>query len=471
MTKKFTVEEAYFAAVRTDLKMFMLHSFTYLYPNKEFMDNWHIDAILHCLEQSIEGKLPRLIINLPPRQLKSFMVSIVLPAFILGMDPSARIIGISYSKELSMALSRDFRRIIESEWYQRLFPEVKPAKLTEDEFVTTAGGYRLATSVGGSLTGKGADFILLDDPIKPEDAQSEKLRESTNNWYRSTVLSRLDDKEKSVLILVMQRLHAHDLTALMEDCGGFHKLSLPAVAIINEQIPTGHDQFYARKAGEALHEARENLQILNSLKNQITPYHFAAQYQQHPEAPEGGMFRREWFKLTTTPPAIEYTDHFYVSIDTAFSTAETADYSVITLIYVNKEGLWILGVERGHWDYELLKHKVQDYIHRYGRNINFVVECAGIGISLISALKKGNLRCYHYSPTDSKTVRAAYALPIFHAGMVHILNVAGKNDWVEPYINEFMAFPHGRHDDQVDSLVQLILWLGPRHYSPPKLVG
>ena len=175
--------------------------------------------------------MPRLIINLPPRQLKSFIVSVALPAFILGMDPSAKIICISYSDDLAKALARDFKRIIESAWYRTVFPDVRPTKMTESEFVTDQGGTRYATSVGGTLTGRGGDFIIIDDPIKPEEALSDKARQSTNEWYKSTLLSRLDDKAKSVLILVMQRLHVNDLTGFVEASGGFHKLALPAIAV------------------------------------------------------------------------------------------------------------------------------------------------------------------------------------------------------------------------------------------------
>jgi len=225
-------EQAYWAAVKSNLKVFLLQAFATTYPGKEFMDNWHIDAIVYALTLAIQGKMPRLIINLPPRYLKSFIVSVVLPAFILGMDPTAKIICVSYSDELAKTLARDFRRLVESTWYQKLFPNVRLSKVTEGEIVTTAGGSRLATSVGGSLTGRGGDFIIIDDPIKAEDALSDRARQSNNEWFNTTLLSRLDDKQRSVLILVMQRLHVNDLTGFVEGSGGFHKISLPAIAIM-----------------------------------------------------------------------------------------------------------------------------------------------------------------------------------------------------------------------------------------------
>lgn len=455
---KLSKQELFLAAVRSDLKVFLRQSFNTIYPGKEFMDNWHIDAIVHSLELSIAGEMPRLIINLPPRQLKSFIASVVLPAFILGQDPTAKIICVSYSDDLAKMLSRDFRRIIESEWYQKVFPHVRPTKMTESEFVTNQGGVRYATSVGGTLTGRGGDFIIIDDPIKPEEALSDKARQSTNEWYKSTLLSRLDDKKRSVLILVMQRLHVNDLTGFVEASGGFHKLSLPAIALRDEQIPVTHTECHFRKEGDPLHGEREGMDTLEKMRDQTGTYNFSSQYQQNPECPEGGMFKRKWFKIIKQPPTIESGGYLCVSIDSALSTSETADYTAISLIYSDKNGHHVLYAERGRWDYEMLKDKALSYVQRYGKDVQFIVEAAGSGISLISTLKKAGLKCIHYYPKEGKEVRAAYALPIIHSGRVYILEEAGRNDWVEPYINEFLTFPHGRFDDQVDSLVQLLSW-------------
>lgn len=451
-------KEIYWAAVRADFKVFLQHAFRTLYPGKGFIDNWHIDAIVYCLEQSIRGNMPRLVINMPPRHLKSFIVSIALPAFILGQDESAKIICVSYSDELAKSLSRDFKRIIESEWYRQIFPNVRPTKLTENELVTDAGGGRYATSVGGTLTGRGGDFILIDDPIKPEDAYSDKIRDSVNDWYKSTLLSRLDDKEKSVLILVMQRLHVNDLTGFAEACGGFHKLSLPAIALKAESIPIGESKNYYRQAGEALHEEREGLAILENIRNQVGEYNFTAQYQQRPEAPEGGLFKRKWFNPVDNAPPLTTEGYLCVSIDSALSTSETADYSAITLIYSLPTGHYVLHAERGRWDYETLRDKILAYVKRYGKQVVFIVERAGSGISLILALRKAGLNCFDHIPNQEKLVRAAIVLPVFAAGRVFIVNKEGHNDWVEPFINEFTLFPNGKFDDQVDSLVQAIRW-------------
>ena len=459
---KMSKKELYFAAVKSDLKVFLEHSFGTIYPEKEFMDNWHIDAIIHSLEMCIEGKRPRLVINLPPRHLKSFIVSVVLPAFILGRDPTAKIICISYSDELAKTLSRDFRRIIESEWYLRLFPKVRASKMTENEFVADKGGVRYATSVGGTLTGRGGDFIIIDDPIKPEDTHSDKVRQSTNEWYKSTLLSRLDDKEKSVLILVMQRLHVNDLTGFVEGCGGFHKLSFPAIAIKDENISVSDKENYFRQEGEPLHEEREGADILDRIRDEVGSYNFAAQYQQQPECPQGSMFKRRWINIIDQPPAIDQNGYLIVSIDTAVSMSETADYTAITLTHSNKDGHFVLYSERGRWDYETLKEKTWKYVHKYGKEVYFIVESANVGISLLMALKKARFRWFSYKPKYDKATRGAYVVPVFNSGRLFVVNQAGQNDWVESFINEIVSFPNGRFDDQVDSLVQTLLWAEQR---------
>ncbi|SDH03041.1 terminase [Propionivibrio dicarboxylicus] len=456
-------ETLYWASVRDDFLVFVQQAFAFLYPGKTFDENWHIEAIIHHAMRCVAGELPRLIINLPPRQLKSFIISIALPAFVIGRDPTAKLICVSYSEDLAKSLARDFRRIVDSTWFQNVFPEVKRAKSTELEFVTDQGGFRLATSVGGTLTGRGGDIMIVDDPIKPQDALSDSLRNSANEWFRSTLLSRLDDKRYSILLIVMQRLHVNDLTGFVEAAGGFFKLSLPAIAERDETIDIRDGVAYKRLEGEALHEEREPIAILEGIRNQMGTANFAAQYQQHPEIPEGAMFKRAWFKFINKLPQPLPEGHYFVSIDTALSTAESADYSALTLIYADRNGYVICHAERGHWDYEELKRRAHSYIERFGRdNVDFIVEATGAGISLISYLRKNLLHCFSYFPKDGKQTRAAYALPTIHEGRVFILNQPGKNAWIEPYLNEFLTFPHGRFDDQVDSLVQFIIWAEKR---------
>lgn len=461
--------KAYFAAVGTDLKVFIQQAFVTLYPGKEFLDNWHVDAIVHHLEQCIRGEMPRLIINMPPRHLKSFIASVVLPAYILGRDPSAKIICISYSDDLARMLARDFRRIVESSWYQKVYPQVKPMKSTETEFATEQGGYRYATSVGGTLTGRGGDFIIIDDPIKPEDTLSDKVRQSTNEWYKSTLLSRLDDKQRSVLILVMQRLHVNDLTGFVEGSGGFTKLALSAIALKDQEIPIGQEEFYLREVGTALHEERESLATLNRIRDEVGAFNFAAQYQQRPEMPEGNLIKRKWLKTVDHAPQIDRNGYLIVSIDAAASTSDTADYTAITLIYAKDRNHTILHAERGRWDYETLKRKADRYVERFGNKIWFIIENASVGTALIYYLRGQGIYCIPHSPRNEKMYRVALVLPILQEGRLQIVRRPGHDAWVEPLISELVNFPNGRFDDQVDSITQAISWAEPKVNSRTKV--
>ena len=455
-----TNENLYWSAVASDFNTFLQHAFATIYPGKEFMGSWHIDAIVHCLEQGFEGKMPRLIINLPPRYLKSFIVSVAWPAFVMGLDPCAKIICVSYSDELARMLSRDCKRLLESGWYPRVFPNVKVTKASANEIVTSDGGGRYATSVGGTLTGRGGDFIIVDDPIKAEDALSDRARQTNNEWFKTTLLSRLDDKKRSVLILVMQRLHVNDLTGYIEGSGEFHKLSLPAIAVRDETIALSDDRHHHRRAGEPLHAELESLETLEKMRNQLGPHTFAAQYQQRPDAPEGTLIKRKYINLIKHEPNTLGNVRYWISIDSASSTSETADYSAITIGRSDRNGHVILHAERGRWDFEALLQKSVAYEVKIPR-VTFIIENAGSGISLIYALRKRRFNVFFHEPRGDKTSRVAMALPIFAEGRFFIVDREGQNHWVSPLVNELLSFPFGRFDDQVDSVAQALRWAEP----------
>lgn len=451
-------DSLYLAAVKTDLKTFIVHVMATAFKDINFMDNDHIDAVAYCLTQAFQGKQRRLLINMPPRQLKSLLVSVTLPAFILGNDPAAQIICISYSEELAKYLSRQFMRIVEMPWFKQLFPEFHLKKFSETECSTTQGGFRFATSIGGSLTGRGADFIIIDDPIKADDVRSEKSLALVNEWFRNTVSSRLDDKAFGVLIIVMQRLHIMDLSGYVLADGTFHVLSLPAIAVRGESIPIGNGRYFNRRQGDALHPERESLEVLDGIRRQMGSYNFMAQYQQSPETPEGGMFKQKWFRPYDGPSIDLRAVKLFLTIDTARSTAETADYTAIAFVAMTRFGYVVVHAERWHLEYEALKDKIVGYLRKYDRDLCLLVEYADVGISLYQHFQKIRHNVFFYPPREGKLVKAAQAVPVFESGRVWILNRDGRNDWVKPFIDEFVMFPYGRHDDWVDSLTQLLVW-------------
>jgi hypothetical protein len=180
--------------------LFLRRSLKTLNPEQRYLPNWHIRAIEYQLERIRRGEITRLIINMPPRHLKSLTVSVAFPAFLLGHEPWHRIFAISYSSDLSSKHASDFRSIVESEWYRRAFPKMRISRSLEDEVWTTARGFRRSTSVYGTLTGLGGDIFIIDDPQKPVDAQSDTQRSRLNHWVSNTLMSRLDSKQTGVIM-------------------------------------------------------------------------------------------------------------------------------------------------------------------------------------------------------------------------------------------------------------------------------
>jgi hypothetical protein len=248
-------ERKFQALLRSDFRAFVHKAFTTLCPGQNYVSTWHVEAIAWQLERARRGEIRRLIINMPPRSLKSIMASVAFPAFVLGHDPSRRIICVSYSGDLSRKHSNDFRALLESSWYRRTFPNARigPYKNSETEIELTERGFRLATSVGGTLTGRGGDIIIIDDPLKPDDALSETKRSAANQWFANTLLSRLDDRRTGAIAIVMQRVHMDDRTGfLLSQSSEWELLSFPAIAEFEETIALGNGHSHRRQFGEAL---------------------------------------------------------------------------------------------------------------------------------------------------------------------------------------------------------------------------
>jgi hypothetical protein len=214
---------AFNAVLRQDFAAFLHKSFLTLNPGIVYKPNWHVEAIVHELMQTHSGNNRRLIVNVPPRSLKSTIISVAWPAYLLGHRPELRIIVACYSDELTKKFSRDFRVLINSDWYRAAFPKANqaPIKDSETEFVTAKQGGRFATSIGGTITGRGADVLIIDDPIKAADATSLTIRDHVNDWVLNSLLSRLDNPQTGVVILTMQRLHENDLSGFLLERGGY----------------------------------------------------------------------------------------------------------------------------------------------------------------------------------------------------------------------------------------------------------
>lgn len=451
------------AVLRSNLAAFIEKAFKTVDGSQEYCRNWHIEVFADYLEKCMRGEIKRLIISVPPRSLKSLCASVAFPAFLLGHDPSKRIVCVSYSDGLASKLARDCRALMESDFYKQIFPAAKlnPAKRTEAEFETIKNGYRLATSINGTLTGRGGNMIIIDDPLKPQDALSESRRESVNQWYNNTLTSRLDNKHEGCIIIVMQRIHIHDLAAFVQEHEHWEVLNLPSIAIADETFHLSSGKVLGRKKGEALNPSLEDLNYLETTKNKIGGYNFSAQYQQCPIPDSGNIIKWEWFQPYTEIPTGHARPRIIQSWDTAMKTYDGSDYSAcVTIKQVDKQ-YYILDVFRKKLDFPSLQKQIIRQKEHFKAG-TVVIEDKGSGTSLLQSLRREHqFSAIAYNPQGSKADRIVAQSATIEAGEVFI---PAKATWLDDLRTEIVSFPYGRHDDQIDALSQGLDWAKSRPF-------
>jgi predicted phage terminase large subunit-like protein len=445
------------AILRQDFLAFVEKVFTEVSPGDRYLYHDYVAAIAYALMNLSGAESPRLIVNLPPRSLKSILVSVAYPAWILGHDPTRKIICASYSEDLARKFARDFRRVVDSRWYRDLFPSMRlsSSKASEGEMATTRGGFRLTASIGSTLTGRGGHYLIIDDPLKPLDAESDPERMRANEWFASTAISRLDDKRRGVVIVAMQRLHQDDLSGCLLGKGGYDHLSLPAIATTDESYPIGGGRFFRRRIGEVLHAERESIELLEARRREIGSRFFSAQYQQAPVPAEGAMFKAAWIKRTERLPARAEFEDVIQSWDVAAKIGSGNDWSVCTTWGLLGEQVYLIAVRRVRLEFPELRRLVLELNEAY-RPSRVLIEDANTGSALVQTLEQERVvNVVGIKPTLPKQVRASQQTAVFEAGRVLL---PADADWVGDFENELLAFPNGRHDDQVDSAVQFLAW-------------
>ena len=452
----------YESVLRNDLSTFVERSFLELNPQAMFVPGPYIDLLASALERCRTGSAKRQIINLPPRTLKSHAASVAFPAWLLGHHPSMQIICASYGQDLADKHARDCRTLMSSSFYRKLFPRtvLSAEKTSVNDFMTTAQGFRMSTSVGGVLTGRGADVIILDDILKPDDALSETRRRAANDWYFNTLLSRLNSKENGIIIIVMQRLHQEDLVGEVLEREHWDVLSLPAIAEENELYPISGplwNGFFTRKAGEALHPERDSVATYRSIRETIGDYNFKSQYQQNPISIEGGLIKRDWLRYYEELP--KNFRYVLQSWDTANKNGDANDYSACTTWGLCERKFYLLDVYRKRMNYPQLKRAATELWNRFKPN-KLLIEDKSSGTSLIQELKSAgvySVEPYVPPPGSDKYYRTSAQSVKFENGRVFLPKQAS---WLDDYIGEITAFPGGKYDDQVDSTSQALEFLG-----------
>jgi predicted phage terminase large subunit-like protein len=445
------------ALYRASFGAFTYAAFGQINPGQKLVGNWHIDVICYRLQEMVEGNSrKRFVLNLPPRTLKSCIVSACLPAWLLGRNPSARIICASYSEDLAYTFSRNCRRLLETPFFKRVFPRTRlnPRKATEAEFETTGGGYRLATSVGGTLTGRGGDILIIDDPLKANDANSPVAREAAVEWFRNTALSRLDNASESLIIVTMQRLHVDDLAGVLIE-QGWPNLVLPAIAVEDTDYVIAEDEIYHRVAGELLQPGRDSQETLDGLRQEHGSRVFAAQYQQNPTPPEGNMIKPAWLGRYEKAPERNAFRRLVLSCDPAGKDGPRNDYTAITVCGVQDKTIHLLQVTRGHWTVMQMRDRIVALVREWQADLAIVEDTAS-GMGLIQLLQERSLNVIGRRSKDDKETRLARHQGRFEAGRILLPK---ESPWLAEFESELLAFPNDRHDDQVDALLLFLDWL------------
>lgn len=455
-------QRVYQAILHTDFRAFVEYVFGLLRPDQPFKPNWHIDAMAHKVSQVASGEVKRLIITVPPRHLKSIIASVALPAWYLGHNPSERVVAVSYSADLARTHANDFRRVVNDPLYQAVFPKMRVSRETDNEIQTTLRGRRYATSIQGTLTGRGGNLIVIDDPLKPGDAESEVSRARVIDWYRSTLVTRPDDKQLARTVVVMQRVHVDDLVGyLLEQDGGFEVLNLPAIAQSTATYDLGGGRTHTREMGDLLHPAHEPADVLLGIKKSMGSMLFSAQYQQAPEPVGGKIIQRKMLQYYTEVER-RSTDRIVLSWDIALSESETGDYSAGVVLLNRGETYYVLEVLRGKFPFEKLKEKILDMKKRHGK-ASLLIEQSPISHGLIQSIQEKLVNVVDIRPDRDKRARLISQIDLFEGGSILLPKDA---PWLDAFKAELLSFP-GRHDDQVDALTQGLAWNREVWKPPP----
>src|SRR5580704_3202604 len=468
---------------------FVLQAWHVAEPAAPFVEGWHIGAIIEHLEAVSRGQIRNLLINVPPRHMKSLLVSVFWPAWEWIRHPERRWLYSSYGAHLSIRDSVKCRRLIESPWYRALWGHV--FSLTGDQnakmrFDNDRSGYRLSTSVGGSVTGEGGDRIVCDDPHKVDEVESDAVRKTAIDWWDVAMSTRVNDPKTSAMVIVMQRCHQRDLSGHLLEKGNFEHLCLPAEYEGPSRATSIGFSDPRTELDELLWFERFGPQEIADLKVSLGSYAAAGQLQQRPSPAGGGIIKRWWFKFWQPPGAnlppilvrfqdgsvqqiiaheASRVDEQVQSWDCAFKDLETSDYVVGQVWGRFGPNFLLLDQVRARMDCPATVKAVQEMSAKWPGCCAKLIEDKANGSAVIQMLANKIPGILPVNPSGGKIARASAISPLIEAGNVYLPHPQ-LYPWVNDFIEECAAFPNGAHDDQVDAMTQVILrW----HMTPPQV--
>ena len=460
---------------------FVLQAWHVVEPATPFIEGFHIGAIIEHLEAVSRGQIRNLLINVPPRHMKSLLVSVFWPAWEWLRNPHLRYLYSSYGASLSIRDSVKCRRLIESPWYQSRWADrfaLTTDQNTKGRFDNNRTGYRLSTSVGGAVTGEGGDRIVCDDPHNVQDAESDSIRTATLEWWDVAMSTRQNDPKTTAMVIVMQRCHQRDLAGHLLEKGNWEHLCLPAEYEGSTRTTSIGWRDPRRQHGELLWPERFGQNEITELKINLGSYAAAGQLQQRPSPAGGGIFKRHWFRYfqprgANLPPVlVRMPDGSQVSIpavelprqveetiqswDCSFKDLDTSDY-VVGQVWGRIGARFLLGDQiRERLDCPGTVKAVRGMREKWQGTMAILIEDKANGSAVIQMLSHEIPGILPVNPGGGKIARAQAISPLVEAGNIYLPH-PDFAPWVNDFIEECVQFPNGAHDDQVDAMTQALL--------------
>lgn len=477
--------EEYAAVIGYDQEAFTEEVFMQCSPGVEYAPNWHVTAIVEYLKAVELGQIKSLIINMPPRSMKSITVSVAWPAWLLGHNPTEQIIVGSYGGQIGAKLSRDTLSIMQSPIYKMAFPETRLKKETEDWFNTTQNGHRYVATTGNGVTGFGASTLIIDDAINPVESLSDTTRHKTNEWITGTLFPRANDLNTVKKVVVMQRLHQDDPTGFLMEKGGWELLCLPAEFKKKTIIEIGAKR-WEKQEGEWLHPERINAETIAKLASEgMSPYQIAGQYYQSPVPPGGGEFKPQWLQYYDRKE-IDAQDgkrvdsggmNIYILVDPANSKKKSSnhdpDYTVMVVIGLGNDNNYrVLDMVRDRLN---PKERIQTLIalhkkwnRKSGKPPKVGYEQYGMMTDAFYLREAQKEISYRFPIMElggklAKPERIKQLITPFEDGRIYMpkylpyRTISGETvDLVQELVAEYETFPVGRHDDIMDAFARIM---------------